>query len=855
MGGMTKSDASRQEENRQAFLRHLTNRIEAIEQRIHRYRREGWDVDGLMAIHDDVQRLTGASGRYDLIGPSQHLLMLEQILGEDIVQKTLPDPEQDERMLASVTAIAASLTTLPGDGHSAHAEITSETSSSGQAPGESKGGSMPRSIPAHGASLATTASGTIAPAASAWTSERYVYNLSDGNPFALEVGHSFTEQGYEVEDVETADDLFELLTNLTPHLLVVDCSRVDQLAAVGKGRRDAQERRHKKGDGFRVVAMAEHDSLQLRLDARRAGVDTLLFPPFNSADIVRRAQTLLTPEAEKMVRVLIVEDDPSQALFAQSVLVNAGIQARVELEPMHVLEALDALHPDMILMDLHMPDANGVELTALIREQPAFMRTPIVFLTGESDPDVRSEAISAGGDDYLTKPIRPKHLIAAVQNRVRRIRALEKRDLALTALDVATGLFRRPYVLNCINDALGASADHDQETGGALFLEIDGTAQLHDRFGIAALEQLMVAAGCVLADAIGERYVAAQVNHNAFLVLATELDDSALGVLAKALRDRLMQHAFEIGGSTLRLRISVGICPLRFGFDDAGALLNIADRTCRDARGSDEGIAFYRSIKAAEINLESARIAQLREAIDSDGFGLIYQPIVAVQGSGQAQYQTLLRLRDTSGRQLPAAEILPVAERAGLMIEIDRWVLTRAMNVLCHQLDRGSPVRLFVPQAMSTIVAGDQRMFLTAEMAARELPGSALVLECRLEDALLNTPALRAFASAMHEDGIQMCLGHYTHSTEASRLLDEIPLGFIKLAPQYVAASASRELRDEARMAINSAHRIGIQVIGHGIEDAQMAATMWMSGIDYIQGYLVQSPRDELDFDFNAAVL
>jgi diguanylate cyclase (GGDEF)-like protein len=531
------------------------------------------------------------------------------------------------------------------------------------------------------------------------------------------------------------------------------------------------------------------------------------------------------------------------------------MQAQVELEPMHVLDALEAFHPDMILMDLHMPDANGVELTALIREQPAFMRTPIVFLTGESDPDVRSEAISAGGDDYLAKPIRPKHLIAAVQNRVRRIRALEKRDLALSALDVATGLFRRPYLLNCINDALGASSDHDHETGGALFLEIDGTAQLHDRFGIAALEHLMVAAGCVLVEALGERYVAAQVNHNAFLVLATELDDKGLGALAKVLRDRLMQHAFEIGGSAVRLRVSVGICPLRFGFDDAGALLNIADRTCREARGSDEGIAFYQSAKAAEIDLESARIAQLREAIGSDAFGLIYQPIVAVQGSGQAQYQTLLRLRDAYGRQLAAAEILPLAERAGLMIDIDRWVLARAMNVLRHQLDSGSPVRLFVPQAMSTIVAKDQAMFLRAQMDARELPGSSLVIECRLEDALLNAPALREFANAMNADGIQMCLGHYTHSIEAGRLLEEIPLGFIKLAPQYVAASAPRELRDEARMAINNAHRLGIQVIGHGIEDAQMAATMWMSGIDYIQGYLVQSPKDELDFDFNAAVL
>ena len=702
--------------------------------------------------------------------------------------------------------------------------------------------------------MATTASGTIPSGSAPGTSERYVYHLSDRNPLAQAIGQRFAQSGFEVEDVETVDELFELLTSLTPHLVLVDRSRIHELAAVGKVRRDAQERAHRKSDGIHVVAMADQDSLQLRLHARRAGVDALLFPPFDPAGIVQRAQDLLTPEAEEMVRVLIVEDDRAQALFAQSVLANAGMQAQIELEPLHVLEALQAFQPDMILMDLHMPEASGVELTALIREQPAFMRTPIVFVTGENDPEARSEAIQAGGDDYLSKPIRPRHLIAAVQNRVRRIRSLVKHALALDTRDVATGLFRRFHVLNCVNDALGASSDHGHEVGGALFLEIDGTAQLHVRFGIAVLEQLIVAAGRVLAAAVGERHVAAQINDDAFLILANDLDDEALHALARTLRDQLMQRRFEAGGSAVRLRVFVGICPLRFGFEDAVALLDTADRACRDAHDSDEGIACFQPVEAVELTLEAARVAQLREAIGSDGIGLMYQPIVALQGGGQAQYQTFLRLRDAKGRQRPAAEILPLAERAGLTVDVDRRVLTRVMDVLRRQFDVGSPVRLFVPQAMASFVARDQAIFLKAEMAARKLPGSALVLECRLEDAVLNMPALRTFANAMLGDGIRLCLVRYSHGIEAGRLLEEIPLGFVKLASKYVAADASRELQEEARLAIDAAHRIGSQVIGHSIEDAQMAATLRMSGIDYIQGHLVQSPMDELDYDFNAAV-
>jgi len=316
-----------------------------------------------------------------------------------------------------------------------------------------------------------------------------------------------------------------------------------------------------------------------------------------------------------------------------------------------------------------------------------------------------------------------------------------------------------------------------------------------------------------------------------------------------------MLHSFEADGKLTRLSASVGICPLRYGFDDASALLNTAERTCREARVSDQGIKTYEPPRPTELNPEASLARQVRDAISSDGFGLIYQPIAAIQGGHEAQYQTLLRMRDASGRLLPAAEILPLAERAGVMIDIDRWVLIRAMNVVAQERDLGRSIRLFIPQAMTTFAAKEQDIFMKAELAAHELSGHALVLECRLSDALLNPPALKSFINSMGGNGVQLCLGQYEHTAEASRLLEELPLGFIKLAPKYVAEDVTQDLRDELRVLSDRAHRFDIQVIGHRVEDAKTASSLWLSGIDFIQGNLVQSPADGLDFDFNAAVL
>jgi Response regulator containing a CheY-like receiver domain and a GGDEF domain len=126
-------------------------------------------------------------------------------------------------------------------------------------------------------------------------------------------------------------------------------------------------------------------------------------------------------------RVLIVEDDRSQAIFAESILRKAGMTTRMCTDPLAALDQLDEFQPELILMDLYMPACDGMELTSIIREREAFVSTPIVFLSGEQNEEKHFEALDSGGDDFLNKPIRPKHLIAAVTNRVRRARQLERR--------------------------------------------------------------------------------------------------------------------------------------------------------------------------------------------------------------------------------------------------------------------------------------------------------------------------------------------------------------------------------------------------------------------------------------------
>ncbi|HEX5122454.1 MAG TPA: response regulator, partial [Rhodanobacteraceae bacterium] len=268
---------------------------------------------------------------------------------------------------------------------------------------------------------------TAVPTRSTAPARKMAYHLTRGETPSTEIDRYLTEQGYDVNAFEGTDELKELLVALPPHLVVVDAafeSALDEIGAlVKRARAEVSER-------IWFVALANDAELPRRLRAVRAGCDAFVPLPAKPEDVIARIGELIETERSNPYRIMIVEDDRSQTLFAESILRKAGMETLAINEGLSALDELDRFRPELILMDLYMPDVDGMELTALIREREAFLSTPIVFLSGEHDADKHFEALNAGGDDFLSKPIRPKHLISAVTNRVRRARQMSTRQNA-----------------------------------------------------------------------------------------------------------------------------------------------------------------------------------------------------------------------------------------------------------------------------------------------------------------------------------------------------------------------------------------------------------------------------------------
>jgi EAL domain-containing protein (putative c-di-GMP-specific phosphodiesterase class I)/DNA-binding response OmpR family regulator len=537
-------------------------------------------------------------------------------------------------------------------------------------------------------------------------------------------------------------------------------------------------------------------------------------------------------------RVLVVEDDRSQAVFAESVLHGAGMQTRWVASAGEAMDALRAFHPDLVLMDLHLPDASGADLTATIRAEDAYAHLPIVFLTGDPDPETEYMALDSGADDFLSKPIRPRHLISAVQGRVRRARAVRNAQGGgggAQDRDPQTGLFRRDWILS-----------HLAASPAALLVEVQHLDALRDRLGFAGIETLLRAAGAVLA---GIQPNAARLNDNSFLVLVDAHDEAQRTAIARAVRDGMGQP-IDHAGMPMRLRMAVAHAALA---DIAGDPLGALDRTLRRAREESAHLAGFEP-EAGSVQ-DPSQAAALRAALQDDRLELAFQPIAAVAGGDIAQFQVLLRMRDEHGLLRTAAELIRQAESTGLLGEVDHWVLGRALGLLETNPTHPDARRLFVSHSPQAIAADPGAARVRDALARHQVAPGALVIDLRMDDALVHGVAMAEFCHHLVPQGVGFCLGQYAHSDAAAALLRQLPLSYVRLSPRYSRLDADPELREELREVIGMAHASGLKVIGAQVESPAAAATLWMGGVDYIQGNLLQGAGSTLDFDFHHSVL
>jgi PAS domain S-box-containing protein len=269
--------------------------------------------------------------------------------------------------------------------------------------------------------------------------------VEDDEAQALVLSDRLRDSGFIPRVFPSPSPAFEeLLTQSPPAAVVMDIIIDGDDTA---GLRAVEALRAKRLLSCPVIMASVRSDMAARLEAVRVGCDAYLVKPIDDrelADTVKRV-TASGPE-DQPYRVMIVDDDIATARFYALLLGEAGVVTETVSDPMIALERLRAFRPDLITMDIRMPGCDGFELARIIRQERAFLQTPIIFLSTETELSKHRRAIVSGGDDILTKPVQSGFLISSVLARAERARLLNaltdevtrSREMFRSALDDQT---------------------------------------------------------------------------------------------------------------------------------------------------------------------------------------------------------------------------------------------------------------------------------------------------------------------------------------------------------------------------------------------------------------------------------
>jgi diguanylate cyclase (GGDEF)-like protein len=227
-----------------------------------------------------------------------------------------------------------------------------------------------------------------------------------------------------------------------------------------------------------VLFMSTKSEIHDRVEGVRAGGDAFFTKPLSSESFIESMQIMSNTPLDVPIRVLSVEDDPHQVQFIQFVLEDAGYLVEPCSNPQNLLHLLESFNPDVLLLDVNLPNFNGFELSRIIRQDARYQTLPIIFLTSMDHDSSYIEGLQAGSDDYLVKPVDPQILLNCVRSRSKRSLVMR----TFTDQDGLTRLLNRTSLMRQV-DGFFSRANRYGEIVSIAMIDIDNFKETNDTHG------------------------------------------------------------------------------------------------------------------------------------------------------------------------------------------------------------------------------------------------------------------------------------------------------------------------------------------------------------------------------------
>ncbi|KWU49555.1 phosphodiesterase DibA [Pseudomonas palleroniana] len=401
-----------------------------------------------------------------------------------------------------------------------------------------------------------------------------------------------------------------------------------------------------------------------------------------------------------------------------------------------------------------------------------------------------------------------------------------------------------------------ASAQVHKRGCALLLMDLDHFKIINDSLGHTTGDQLLKAVGERLKGLFGPGVTLARLGGDEFAVL---VESCPQVVQAAALAQRIldaMQEPFVFDGNQLFISASIGISLFPSDALSAEQLLRNADSALFKAKSAGrEGYALYTEELTAHAQHRVEIAGELRRALEQQELRVYYQPVHDLQDSRLIGVEALVRWQHPERGLVPPGEFIPIAERTGLIADIDAWVMHEACRQMCQWLAEGAPLSFIAVNVSSRLFARRELYKQVAQVLhSTGLAPAFLELEVT-ESAVMDDPevALEQL-HRLRELGLRLAIDDFGTGYSSLLRLKRLPVQKLKIDQGFVAGLPWDE--DDAaivRVVIALAKSMGMQVHAEGIEQVEQARFLLEQECDMGQGYWFGRPMPAAEIDWSRA--
>jgi diguanylate cyclase (GGDEF)-like protein len=436
---------------------------------------------------------------------------------------------------------------------------------------------------------------------------------------------------------------------------------------------------------------------------------------------------------------------------------------------------------------------------------------------------------------------------AVIQGALERAERTESELRFLADHDSLTGLLNRRRFRSELDQYVSFTARYGGR-GAVMVIDIDGLKEVNDKLGHAAGDELIRRVADTLRERVRTTDLVARLSGDEFAVLMPQTDNAGAMQLGEDLRAQVAED-FAAGGEGASASISVGIAMFGGqGGTGSEAVLLAADQAMYQAKEDGRNrIMLFRAPGDGGGGPRRGQTtsARIRDALTRDRLRLATQPIRSLSSGSIERYELFLRMTGESGELLPAASFIEVAERSGMVQELDRWVVARALGLMAERERAGDPVSLHMNISGASMADLSVLEFIERRLDEGDADPARCTFEITQSARVEDFATAGAFADRLTEFGCEVAIDDYGAGCGPFSYLKKVPFDVIKIDGTFIREMANNDAdRLVVKAIVEIARGLGKRTIAEFVEDEDTTRMLREYGVDMAQGYHLGRPVD-----------